>query len=570
MANKQVALNAHTRKFIISAVTLCLLLTAARLTVPLDAYALGNQYQWTRQDPLSLLGGSYTSVGSSADGSHLIVGVTGGGNGTDPSPLYVSSNYGATWQNVASNADSGIQDDWQSVAASSDGSTLVAASNDGININTTNDVGGNIFISHDSGTTWTKISPTGGPTEWNYVAISGDGSEIAAVAEDDLSNVYISNDGGVTWHASATTSTLNFWGSLSVSSNGSKILAGGENEGNFNSIIDLSTDGGNTWNDVTPDPTGNSQVVIVSRAALSSNGAELAVSTYGFNNISIYDAVHVSSDDGADWTDVTPPNTTSNQPNAIALSGNGQVLSVVDNTNDTMFTSNNDGVDWTQEDPDLAYNDVDTNSWNDALAISDNGSHSIVASAGYAYTGYNASHENNAATFVNASNGSPVVLVTPSGTNVTSNSIVSEASLSAPDSSYTYPLGLVDFSLNAVSPTDDITLTFVTNLTPSEVTLRSYNPTTKQYATVNGAIIVETTYQGQPALQVTYNLSETNLLDTNSNFDSISDPVGLALKVNAPNTGYGIQSNNKLAIIAPLSFLSLAAGLVIKRVLRKD
>ncbi len=568
MTNKQLAISGHTRKFIITAVTLCLLLTAARLTVPFDAYAVGNEYQWTRQDPLNLLGGSYTSVASSADGSHLIVGVTEGGNGTDPSPLYVSSNYGATWENVASNADNGIQDDWQSVAASADGNTLVAASNDAVNISTTNDVGGNIFISHDGGSSWTKISPTSGPTQWDYVAISGDGSEIAALANDDLSNVYISNDGGATWNTSATTSNVNWWSSVSISSNGSKILVGGENSYDLNSMIDISTNGGNSWTDVTPDPTGDDQVVLNTRAALSANGDELAVSTYGYND-GWYNDVNVSNDDGADWTDVTPPNTSTNEPNAIALSGNGQELSVLDDSNDTMYLSGNDGTTWTQEDPDLSYSDADTNSW-DAVAINNNGSHSIVASEAYAYTGFDASDESNTATFSNAVNSSPVVILTPSGTNVTYNSTVSESSLPTADSGYSYPLGLLDFDFNAVSPSDPITLTFVTNLTPNQVVLRSYNSTTRQYATVNGATITETTYNGQPALQVTYNLSETNLLDTNPNFDAISDPVGLALKTAAPDTGYGLPSNNRLAIMAPLSFLSLATGLIIKRVFRKD
>ena len=63
----------HSRRFLATSLTMTAILTATRLAGPARAYAAPNLYQWTKQVDQDLLGGTYSSVASSADGSHLII-----------------------------------------------------------------------------------------------------------------------------------------------------------------------------------------------------------------------------------------------------------------------------------------------------------------------------------------------------------------------------------------------------------------------------------------------------------------------------------------------------------------
>jgi hypothetical protein len=574
MRNKSTTLRLYRSSYLFICLTLIAILVATHVTAPTKVYAAGNVYEWTKPGELDPLGGLYTSVASSADGSHLIVGSENGGGGTQGSPLYVSSNYGDTWQNVTGNADNGIQDNWQSVAISDNGQTMIAASNGGTNLDTSNGVNGNIFISHDAGSTWANISPTG-PNEWRNVAISGDGSKIVAVAADDTSDVYVSDNGGTSWTTSQTTANVQFWDSISISDNGNKVLVGGENANTVSSLVDISDDGGSTWQDVSPDD-GN--IAFFAQAAMSSNGDEITVATVGYNvsTDNDYDAVYVSSDDGTNWTTVTPDAQDSNEWNAIALSGNGTTLSVLDDDNNTMYVSSDDGTNWTEEDPDQPYGDTNTNSWN-SIAFNENGSHAFVASSANAYTGYNGSPDDNSIPLSNAETGGALVLTTPSGTNITCHSVISSSSLSTQDSLYSYPLGLVDFCFNEADESNTITLTFVTNLSPSKVVLRSYNATTRQYSTITSASITQTSYNGQPALRATYNLPDSELTDTNPEFGTVTDPVGLAVPVGLadsavvapPDTGYGIPNNRSFNTTDYVATITLSVGLLARQARRK-
>jgi hypothetical protein len=66
---------------------------------------------------------------------------------------------------------------------------------------------------------------------------------------------------------------------------------------------------------------------------------------------------------------------------------------------------------------------------------------------------------------------------------------------------------------------------------------------------VPGASITQTTYNGQPALQLTYNISPSSPLNSSSTSGTIMDPVGLAVALSiqahesAPDTGFGQPSS---------------------------
>lgn len=566
MASKATAARSGSRKFLVTGLSVAsaaaFVCPAAQTKIFADA---ANQYQWTKQTDQDLKGGNYTSVASSADGSHLIIGSKEGGEGyNEASPLYVSSDYGATWQDVTDAADHRIRDYWTSVDITDDGQTMVAVSDQGVDLDTLNGTAGKIFISHNGGDTWTDVSPDG-TTQWEAVAIAGDGSKIVAVANDDLDHIYVSTDGGANWQTSSVDQSARYWESASISDNGGKILVGGENDSNSSSLDYFSNDGGDNWTDISPDM---GKLAFTTRATMSSSGDKLVVATYGYDS-GEYDAVYESTNDGSSWADISPDDADINHWNAIAISGNGSELAVQD-SNDKMYISDDNGASWTAEDPGQA--DDDTDSWR-SIDFNNSGSRIVTVSDAYAYVGYDAALDVVTTNFANAEDGKGITLTTPGGTTITCHSPVKESSLSAQDGAYSYPLGLVDFCFSGADTSNEITLTFVTNLKPNQVAVRKYNPTTKQYATITGADITETTVGGQHALQVTYTIADNGPLDTDPTVGEVADPVGLAVlasapTVSAPNTGLAHQSAGP-SIAALLAGVTIAAGSFVSPIKRR-
>jgi len=159
--------------------------------------------------------------------------------------------------------------------------------------------------------------------------------------------------------------------------------------------------------------------------------------------------------------------------------------------------------------------------------------------------------------------GNTVSLTTPAGTHITT---FSEAASSTTDTGYTYPLGLSQFSFITDNASNQITLTFQTSLKPTQVTARKYNSTTRVYTTIPGAVVVSTTLNGQPALSLTYTITDGGTLDQDGVVNgTITDPVGLAVAnspaIAAPNTGFGEpQSNNTALLVASAWLIILVLG----------
>jgi hypothetical protein len=560
MWDKTTSVSGNSRKFLVRGATLA---STLALAFPASqAYAVANKYTWIKHDN-DLLGGSHTSVASSADGSHLIMGTRDGGEGIfEESPLFISTNYGTTWENVDTVVEDGFRNYWQGVDVSDDGMTMVAVSDRSVDLNDISNHDGSIFISHDAGDTWEDVTPAslGG---WRSVAIAGDSGRIVAVADDDTENVYVSDDGGDTWGPSAindSSNDLNNWDTISISDDGSKMLVGGENDAGLDNLVYASTNSGTSWTNVTP-VTGDLSFTI--RTAMSASGDKMAVSVYGYDS-GDYNTVFVSENNGANWVDKTPDVDTIGWWSGLGMSDDGAVMSVLDN-NDKMYISLDGGTTWTEEDPGAA--DDDDNEWR-AIDFNASGSRIIVASAAFAYSGHNPALDSTVS-FTNAESAAPVVLTLPSGTTITCHSPVKESGLSAQDGAYSYPLGLVDFCFSGADTSNEITLLFVTNLKPNEVAVRKYNPTTKAYSTITGASVTETTYNSQHALQVTYTVTDNGPLDTDPDQGEVADPVGLAvLQVGAPNTGLAHQSS-KPSVAAWLAGTALAIGPIFTSVRRK-
>jgi hypothetical protein len=212
---------------------------------------------WT---PLSAQG---PAGACSSDGTKLAVAVL---NDT----IYVSTNSGASW--TPSGAPT--SDDWQSLAMSADGNTLIACTlyddnNDPLNLQR-----GEFYFSTDAGTSWTEGNY--GPENyslylnyWESVAISADGRTMAAASIDgsefgDIPGLLLtSTDSGATWEPASLPTAFLRQVAVSADGTGMMALAAQASGGAYINIgnsagtpaLNISTAGGGTllsWPFLTP------------------------------------------------------------------------------------------------------------------------------------------------------------------------------------------------------------------------------------------------------------------------------------------------------------------------------
>ncbi len=553
---KQNRTNSTKSKILLTGITLSSALVMSRPIIPAAVYAATNKYDWTKQEDLNLTDTTLTYTASSASGANLIAGMGYDFYGSDenitqPNPLYISSNYGVTWANVAETIDPEVANQWSSVDISNDGQIMVAASSGGYDLNTEEWVSGKIIMSQNGGTSWSDIaweeySGSGEP----IATVSGDGSTLAVAHED---SVFVSEDGGDNWTSNRVVDDEEAWlelGSLSVSDNGDKLLAGKGGSGSEWGEVFISEDSGDNWVNIDPEAMSTDGG---SQTAMSADGSKIAVAGWNaYGQGGEEDGVYVSSNHGATWTDVTPDDLAWNLWGAIDMSADGNTLAVfgvdpsdfsgsgLDDVPLSMYVSSDFGGTWTAEDPTEDGSEVGAYSmYASDLDLNSTGSRVILGSVGGVYTGHNASLDGGSTvTFDDAEGGKTIALSTPDGTTITCHEAVKESGLAATDNAYTHPLGLIDFCFSGANTNNEISIVFVTDLKPNQVVARKYNTTNSSYSTLNDASITETTLNNQHALQVTYNLSDNGPLDLDPNPGSIKDPVGLATQdVTSPNTG---------------------------------
>lgn len=124
----------------------------------------------------------------------------------------------------------------------------------------------------------------------------------------------------------------------------------------------------------------------------------------------------------------------------------------------------------------------------------------------------------------------------PGGNHITAHSI-DEAAIE--DEGYEYPLGLVNFSFRTSTGGEkEVDIYFQTDLAADEVTPRKFNSSTEAYSDIPGTTITETTWGGQPALQLSYTVEDGGDLDEDGEVNgTIVDPVGLATIPSTDDSG---------------------------------
>ena len=147
--------------------------------------------------------------------------------------------------------------------------------------------------------------------------------------------------------------------------------------------------------------------------------------------------------------------------------------------------------------------------------------------------------------------------------DVSANSVAKGA-----DGSYSYPMGLANFTATCGTPgfTTTVTQDYY-NPPAGNFVLRKF--INGKYVNVSGATISRITIGGQPVLRVTYQVTDGGALDADGTVNGvIVDPAGPALApvANTPDTGYGAPSQDNSFVIATLAsaVVLVGAGLALK------
>lgn len=173
-----------------------------------------------------------------------------------------------------------------------------------------------------------------------------------------------------------------------------------------------------------------------------------------------------------------------------------------------------------------------------------------------------------------AQNNATINVTSPLGTDFTCHDTKSVNDVPA-DPGYTYPVGLVSYCINVEEgSTQELSVTFQTNLSPSEVVLRKYNSVTEEFGTIVDVEITQAEpINGNPAVTAVYSVTDGGELDEDSVANGvIVDPVGMAVSAaGAPNAGIGgAHSNQGLYLSLLLGTLIVTAGLGATTIFRLD
>ncbi len=316
-------------------------------------------------------GTNWTSVASSADGTHLVAASTDTGPiWINPStavypggPIYTSTNSGVSWSRTSAVSN------WVGVTSSADGAKLAAASYQ-YNSNAPAASHGSIFTSANAGAAWTQTSAPDG--SWTALASSADGQKLVAATGG---SIYTSANAGGTWTSNSVASYP--LTAVASSADGNQLVA---TTGylelyppyDYVGYIYRSTNSGVTWTR-TSAPTTNEFGAMAGAVACSADGSHLVVATS--SGPPGGGPLYTSSDSGATWTmnSVLPAGFWG----FLASSADGSRLVAMDTTWGRISVSADAGASW-------AWVNAPALPWT-ALALSADGSTLVAAFDGGIY-----------------------------------------------------------------------------------------------------------------------------------------------------------------------------------------
>lgn len=185
---------------------------------------------------------------------------------------------------------------WQAIASSSNGQIIAAVGTNG-----------DIFISNDAGITWRNGTATGvasGGKSWTSIAMTPDASTIATATY--ANGIYISRDFGMTW---AQSSSSSFFGisHLAVSIDGQTIIASvsGDTDDEY---IYTSLDSGSTWSTFQSPYIANwSSVATTANASLIVAAVGRYYVPYADRYYVFEGSIFLTTDSGNTWNEIMAP-----------------------------------------------------------------------------------------------------------------------------------------------------------------------------------------------------------------------------------------------------------------------
>ncbi len=149
------------------------------------------------------------------------------------------------------------------------------------------------------------------------------------------------------------------------------------------------------------------------------------------------------------------------------------------------------------------------------------------------------------ASFVNPITGQYVSLAVDENCAISSPSM-EEESVDDVDVGFVYPIGLMNFTVDCADPGYTATVTqYFYNLNNDDFVARKFNPTTKAYFTIEGAVVSQVEIDGLQVVKSTFQITDGSALDADGIENGIIvDPAGLGqIVVGAPRTGTGGTAN---------------------------
>jgi hypothetical protein len=149
---------------------------------------------------------------------------------------------------------------------------------------------------------------------------------------------------------------------------------------------------------------------------------------------------------------------------------------------------------------------------------------------------------------------------------ITDFSLEGESSNSAQDDDYSYPAGMMDFTLDCGSNGFTATINHYYYGETGDYSLRKYNPTTDAYATIEGAVMTAMTIGGQNAIQANYQVTDGGELDIDGVVNGvIEDPAGLAVLGESSESESLADTGSDMWLVYGVAILLVGGSVVLHR-----
>ncbi|HMS23801.1 MAG TPA: hypothetical protein PKB09_03265 [Candidatus Saccharibacteria bacterium] len=406
----------------------------------------------------------------------------------------------------------------------------------------------------------------------NAIAFSPDGSKISYANPDgEGASLYIAD---ATGSSPDKINSVGFAALPNFSPDGETIYFVGYSGGETYSLYSVNIDGSNeTELSTLPTSEGPMRLVIspdgtkLQYASISQNGNNIDVYTMnvdGTNQVKVIDN-YTGGNAGVTGIGWSPDSTmlvfTARPPSSsydvFTIKADGTGLTNLTNTpdDDEMIAYTSQAWGAGPEAPDSGSSDTDQDN------ISDTVENAAPNSGDANNDGTPDSEQSNVSSLVDPVSGEYAVLEVSDECSVTSVSIGAESANTTQDSDFSYPNGLMDFTLDCGTNgfTVDVTQYYY-GQDSKDFIVRKYNPSTNTYTTIDQAEISQETIDSQSVVKATYQVKDGSSLDLDGEEDgNIHDPVGLATATGSlADTGQNTQNIVLLATILLTSGLAVS------------